>query len=156
MIWERGKRVFLVILRSESSSTDIDVEAGIAWLLPLLHKEDEEGVEGPGVAWEDEEVWNLIKRSSVTIKSMDLSSGGSWWVDDRKRGQCDKCKQLMKRQGYMRNKKYRPIRCVKNYRDAAEPLISTTYPLDTKNRPSTDRHPYKKMDGDIQRLDWTD
>jgi len=79
MVWERGKRVFSVILRSESSLTNIGVEVaveeGITRPLPLLHKEDEEGVKGPGVAWEDEEVWNLIKRSSVMIKSMDLSSG---------------------------------------------------------------------------------
>jgi hypothetical protein len=73
IVWERGRRVFSVISRSELSSTDIDVKAGVARPLPFSREEDEENVEGPGLAREDEEVWNLMKRSSVMIKV-----DGSW------------------------------------------------------------------------------
>jgi hypothetical protein len=63
----RGKRVFSVISRSELSSTNIGVEEGVSRPLPLLRKEDEEDVDGPGVAW-DNEVWNLTKRSRVIVR----------------------------------------------------------------------------------------
>jgi hypothetical protein len=50
----------------------------------------------------------------------------------------------------------RPIKCVKDYLDVAKPLTYQKDPFNPKNRPSADRHPSKKTDGGIQKLDRMD